>query len=64
MDLHLQLCEENVLCRVVTQAGEDLERRREKGGRDRKKGERRDRRESFCPYSLRGSTHPPAHARF
>lgn len=32
MDLHLQLCEENVLCRVMTQIGEDLE---ETGGRER-----------------------------
>lgn len=64
MYLHLQLCEENVLFRVVIQAGEDLERRWEKGGREGKKGGRREFRKSFCPYSLRGSTHPPAHAGF
>lgn len=62
LDLHLQLSEENVLCRVMTQVGEELERRR-KGGREGKKGGRREFRES-CPHSPRSSTHPPAHCRF
>lgn len=32
LDLHLQLREENVLCRVMTQVGEDLETRRGREG--------------------------------
>lgn len=39
MDLHLQLREENVLCRVMTQVGEDLETRRgREGGKEGMRG--------------------------